>query len=340
MIKLFKYNLDGNYLQRSHSYELFKKEDERYTTMINVISKYKDVYDDIAFIECDSLILKCLQYIKTSKFSQSYDKVILWASELYWDSCDDGDYINKLLDDNVHIIFNFFRKDSPFNLKSKSYCSIGSFGDITQMYLNQYHFDMDIDKKYNLISKFGRPNPHRMEIYNELKDLPNIIYSINNFDGYEDEGYTFKGITFESEKKKKGDFKSNSLPDEDFESFAECITETRLSQFEESNRLISATEKTLKGFMFKRPNITFVQPEVFSYLENFGFQFPNYFGLDSKKEQLEICKEITLLSKEKCKEITLQHKDVFENNYNTLLKFLEHHRNKFDDIISEIIYDN
>tara|TARA_B100001564_G_scaffold343124_1_gene339389 strand:- start:622 stop:1641 length:1020 start_codon:yes stop_codon:yes gene_type:complete len=339
MIKLFKYNLGSNSLTKSHSYELFTIEDRRYTTMIDVVEKYKNTEKNIAFIECNSLILKCLQYVNTSKFTKSYDKVIIWTSELYWDSCDDEDYINKILDNNVHIIFNFFREDSPFKLKTKSYCSIGSFGDITQMYLNKYNFKINTNTKYNLISKFGRPNPHRRELYNKLKDLPNFVYSINNFPYVEnDEQLVSK--TFESEKNLNGDFKSYHLPDEDFESFAELITETRLSQFEESKRLVSATEKILKGFMFKRPNITIAQTEVYSYLENFGFKFPNILGMDSKTQQFEICEKITSLSKQQCKDIILQNKDVYESNFNVLVDFLKHHRNKFDDIVKEIIYDN
>ena len=341
MISLFKYNLSSNSLTLLRGNDtLFQMEDERYTTMINVFNKYKKTEKNIAFIECDSLILKCLEHINTTKFAQSYDKVILWASELYWDSCDNENDINKILDDNVHIIFNFFRKDSPFRLKTKSYCSIGSFGDITQMYLNKYNFEINLNTKYNLICKFGRPNSHRTEVYNKLKNLPNFTYSINNFEAYDGEATELIKKTFESEKHLKGDFKSYHLPNEDFESFAELITETRLSQFKESNRLISATEKTLKGFMFKRPNITFVQPEVYSYLESFGFKFPNILGMDSKTKQLEICKNITLLSKVQCKDITLQNKGVYESNFNTLVDFLKYHRNKFDEIVKEIIYDN
>ena len=308
--------------------------------MVDVVKKYKETEKSIAFIECDSLLLKCLEQINTTKFAQSYDKVILWASELYWDSCDKEDDINKILDNNVHIIFNFFRKDSPFKLKTKSYCSIGSFGDITQMYLNKYNFEINLNTKYNLICKFGRPNPHRIGVYKELKDLPNFIYSINNFEGYEGETTESIKKTLESEKHLDGDFKSYHLPDEDFESFSELITETRLSQFQENKRLISATEKILKGFMFKRQTITFIQPEVYSYLERFGFKFPNILGMDSKTQQIEICKQIGLLSQQQCKQISLQNKDVYERNFSTLVDFLKYHRNKFDEIVKEIIYDN
>ena len=124
MITLYKYSIDGDCLAKSHSYSLFESEDERYTTMINVIKKYKNTEKNIAFVECNSLIYKCLEHIKRVKLSKSYDKVILWASELYWDSCDNENDINKILDDNVHIIFNFFRKDSPFKLKTKSFIMI------------------------------------------------------------------------------------------------------------------------------------------------------------------------------------------------------------------------
>ena len=344
MISLFKYNLDSNLLAKSHSYELFTIEDRRYTTMIDVVKKYKNTEKNIAFIEVESLLIKCLTEIHTTNFSKDYDKVIIWASELYWDNCDDEDTYNNVLNDNVHIIFNFFRADSPYNLNTKSYCSIGSFGDITQMYLDKYNFESRYFRhsdyfEYNLISKFGRPNSHRIELYNELKDLPNFVYSINNFPYVEDDGQVVSK-KFESENDLTGDFKSYHLPDEDFESFSELITETRLSTYENSKRLISATEKTLKGFMFKRPNITLVQPEVYSYLETFGFKFPNILGMDSKTQQLEICKQISLLSQTECKQLSLQNKDVYESNFNTLVDFLKYHRNKFDEIVKEIIYDN
>ena len=68
MISLFKYDLDSNLLAKSHTYSLFESEDERYTTMIDVIKKYKNTEKNIAFVECNSLVLKCLEHIHTTKF--------------------------------------------------------------------------------------------------------------------------------------------------------------------------------------------------------------------------------------------------------------------------------
>ena len=62
--------------------------------------------------------------------------------------------------------------------------------------------------------------------------------------------------------------------------------------------------------------------------------------MDSKTQQLDICKKISSLSKEECKDITLQQQNVYESNFNTLVDFLKYHRNKFDEIVNEIIYDN
>lgn len=306
--------------------------DNRYITLSKLLHKFDT--DDVAFVECNSLILNCLGDINATKLASKYRKVIIYMSELYWDSTNTASDIDGLLDDNVFIIFNFFSKNSPYELKTKSYTSIGSFLDITNHYLRRYNFEVDIPK-YNLISKFGRPSKDRLGYYDVLKKYDSFICSINNFE-YGDT--SIEGRVFESEKNLSGDYKSTTLPKEDFQSIFSLDIETRLSQYEEASYLVSCTEKTLKSFMFKRPSVNVIQKEAYDYLESFGFEFPNYFGLDHKTQQLEICKHICSESLSNCKDMALEYKKEYQKNYQTLLEFLEYHKNKLENIFYELYH--
>jgi len=314
----------------------WKQQDKRFDYIHSLLSKYD--CDDILFIENSGLLIETLQTIKKQNISGKFKKIIIYMSELYWDSVNEKNQkeIDDLLDYNIFVIFNFLSDKSPFDLKTKSYTSIGSFLDITNLYLQKYDFK-EKSKKYNLISKFGRPQEDRIKFYNELKDYNSFVYSINNFQlDYKNDDIPSK--KFESEKEKNGDYKSNSLPTEDFESVFSLDMETRCSSFQNSSKLIQITEKTLKSFMFKRPSIMVIQKEAYDYLESFGFEFPNYFGLDHKTQQLEICKRICKLSLDDCKDISLQYKDVYERNYQKLLEFLEHHKTKLENIFYELYH--
>ena len=170
---------------------------------------------------------------------------------------------------------------------------------------------------------------------NELKDFKSFVYSINNFD-YNNDYHTKK--VFESEKNLSGDFKSITLPSEDFESIFSLDVETRLSQYEEAPHLVSCTEKTLKSFLFKRPTINVMQKEAYEYFESFGFIFPNYFGLNHKTEQIQICKKICELSLEDCKSMALEYSYAYETNYKKVMDFLKHHKIKLDNIFYELYH--
>lgn len=319
--------------------------DKRHNTLHSILKKYDR--DDIAFIECDSLILECLKTITKQKLHKKYKKVIVYMSELYWDSYNADYPFYYEWKDNIHFILNFFSKESPYKLLTNTYTSIGAFGDITRLYLEKYDFKKK-EPKYNLISKFGRPHETRREFCKSLRNYKSFVYSINNFpDQYGMEGELIEKKVFQSElhidkkamnKEADSDYKSYLLPKEDFESIFSLDIETRLTQYEEVNWLVSCTEKTLKSFMFKRPSVNVIQKEAYDYLESFGFEFPNYFGLDHKTQQLEICKRICELTLEECKELSLQYEDVCERNYQKLLEFLEHHKNKLENIFYELYH--
>lgn len=306
--------------------------DNRHVYLHKLLSMYDR--DDIAFVECNSLLSDCLKYINQNKLTSKYKKVVVYMSELYWDTINKSSTINNLLDNNIFVIFNFFTKESPYNLKNKSYTSIGSFLDITEHYIKRYTFEKN-QPKYNLISKFGRPNNERVTFYNELKDYKTFVYSINNFD-YNQNNIATK--TFESEKNLSGDFKSTVLPKEDFESIFSLDIETRLSQYEEAEHLVSCTEKTLKSFLFKRPTINVMQKEAYEYFESFGFIFPNYFELDHKTKHIDICKKICELSLEDCKTMALEYSYAYENNYKKVMDFIKHHKIKLDNIFYELYH--
>tara|TARA_Y200000002_G_scaffold378605_1_gene386318 strand:- start:740 stop:1732 length:993 start_codon:yes stop_codon:yes gene_type:complete len=328
---LYTVSKQSNFTQRDLDY--FKNTfDNRHVFLHKLLEKYNK--DDIAFVECNSLLSDCLKYIKENKLTSEYKKVIVYMSELYWDTINSSSVINSLLDNNIFIIFNFFTKESPYELKNKSYSSIGSFLDITEHYIKRYTFEKK-EPKYNLISKFGRPNNERIKFHNELKDYKLFVYSINNFD-YNNDYHTKK--VFESEKNLSGDFKSTTLPNEDFESIFSLDIETRLSQYEEAPHLVSCTEKTLKSFLFKRPTINVMQKEAYEYFESFGFIFPNYFGLNHKTEQIQICKKICELSLEDCKSMALEYSYAYETNYKKVMDFLKHHKIKLDNIFYELYH--
>ena len=320
-------------LEKCNLEYILQEKDRRYETLYSFLKKYDR--DDIAFIVSNSLVTETVEHIKEKNIHKNYNKVIVYMGELYWDTFNDSKTLDDLLEDNIYVIFNLFSNESPYTLKTKSYTSIGSFGDITKLYLQKYDFKQK-EKKYNLISKFGRPNKDRIVFYENLKNYKSFIYSINNF--IYDSPYDIPSVGFKSEEHLKHDYKSYTLPKEDFQSIFSLDIETRLTQYGEAPHLVSCTEKTLKSFMFKRPSINVIQKEAYDYLESFGFEFPNYFGLDHKTQQLEICKRICELSLEECKELSLQYKDVYEKNYQKLLEFLEHHKNKLENIFYELYH--
>lgn len=309
---------------------VFFEVDKRYRTLVKELKKFDR--PDILFIESNELVLNVLKLIKEQRLSHRYQKIIVYMSEIYWDECNTNKPINDLLDDNVHIIFNFFSDESPFNLKTKSFTTVGAFTDITELYLDYYDFKK-LTPKYNLISKFGRPNGDKTPYYEALKDYDKFIFSINNLDyGVSD----ITGVTFESEKDATGDFKSYKLPTEDFISIASLDVETKCSTFGETPKLISCTEKTLKSFMYSRPSVNVMQYEAFDYLEKHGFIFPNYFGLNHRTQQMEICKKICELSSQEAIRWSYQYLDVSNHNYKKLKEFLTFQKKKLESILKEL----
>ena len=308
----------------------FFEVDKRYRTLIKELRELDR--PDILFIESNEKVLNALKLIKEQRLSKSYQKIILYMSEIYWDECNTNEPINDLLDDNVHIIFNFFSDESPFNLKTKSFTTIGAFSDITELYLEYYDFKKETPH-YNLISKFGRPNGDKILYYEALKDYDKFIFSINNL-GY---GVSdIPGVSFESEKDATGDFKSYRLPKEDFISIASLDVETRCSTFGETPRLITCTEKTLKSFMYKRPSVNVMQYEAFDYFEKHGIIFPNYFGLNHRTQQMEICKKICELSQDEAIHWAHQYIDISNHNHKMLKLFLANQKKKLKSILNEL----
>lgn len=309
---------------------VFFERDKRYRTLIRELKSFDNPY--VLFIESNEKVLNALRLIKEKRLSKRYERVILYMSEIYWDECNTNEPINDLLDDNVHIIFNFFSDESPFNLKSKSFTTVGAFSDITELYLDYYDFKKETPI-YNLISKFGRPNGDKIPYYEALKNYDNFVFSINNI-GY---GVSdIPSVSFKSEIGATGDFKSYKLPNEDFMSIASLDVETRCSTFGGTSKLISCTEKTLKSFMYKRPSVNVMQNEAFDYLEKHGFIFPNYFGLNHRTQQMEICKKICELSRYEAQHWAYQYSDISNHNYKMLKLFLKNQKEKLKNILKEL----
>ena len=174
--------------------------DKRYDTIASLLKKYDR--DDIAYVICDSKVLECVKTLVNTKLYKKYDKVIVHMTELYWDDFNADYPLLSTLKDNIHIIFNFFSKESPYKLLKNTYTSIGSFGDITELYLKKYNLDKK-EPKYNLISKLGRPNEERNIFCKGLRDYKSFVYSINAF------------------QEQYGEFEKNSIEQKLFESEVE-----------------------------------------------------------------------------------------------------------------------
>ena len=95
---LYTVSKQSNFIQRDLDY--FKNTfDNRHVFLHKLLKKYTK--DDIAFVECNSLLSDCLSYIKKNKLTSKYKKVIVYMSELYWDTINSSSVINSLLDNNI-----------------------------------------------------------------------------------------------------------------------------------------------------------------------------------------------------------------------------------------------
>ena len=283
-----------------------------------------------ALILCDNTIQNGIKCINNNyKLFKDYDRVIYYANEIYWDTINTDKEFQDLIDSckiKLDLILNFFI-DKPFKLKNINYITTtGVCSQITNLYLQKYKKNfLSLDKhdlKWNMICKFGAPKEERIQFHKKLKDYKSFIYSINNFNYSSD----YFSKRFPSELNKIGDYKSWSLPDEDFKSVTELIIETRLSQYENSSNLVSCSEKTLKAFLFKRPTIFVIDKNAFSYLENYGFKFVDYFKQDNLDKICEMdIKKLIELSKD--------YSDVWEHNHQNLIEFIHQDENKFINFI-------
>ncbi len=301
--------------------------DYRWQNIIELYEKHNSKHN-IALIVNENKIETIVPYLDY-KF-KSFDRVIIYQAELFWSEFNNSEYLEKLLKDvdlPIEIIWNFFC-DDPFDLDIPQYITTGVCSQITRLYLNKYEYpklkDSWKDIKYNLISKFGRPNRQRIKLYNKLKNYDKFICSMNNFEYFEDFN---ENRVLPSEKGKDGDFKSWELADEDFQSICSLVVETRTSQFENSSRLVTCSEKTLKSFITRRPSILVIQPEAFGWLEKRGFRFFDFFV---EKNLETICKMDT----KELFDLAVSYEYIWENNLQVLRDLIQKDSNKLEEIIN------
>ena len=326
--------------------------DSRYDNIFRYLKKYKDTKREVCLVICDSYILSCMDLMVEQKITSKFDKIIFYMPECFWDEFNDSKTLQNKIDkiddsEKITIIFNFFC-DSPFDLKNINYITtIGCFGSITKLYLNKYKFKSLKENykkiKYNVISKFGRPSEEKLLVYHKIKDFKNLIYSINST-GLEE--YYTKPKIFPSELNETDVIVNFQLPKEDFQSASEVVVETRWSTFGNGKRLVTNTEKTLKGFMFKRPVFLFAQPESYSYLRQYGFKFPKLFGYDGTKvkqvgggyetEYFDMVDEVCSRNTKDILDFFIENEDIWEHNYENLHSFIQLHDNRVDNIFKEI----
>lgn len=327
MVNIYSCNLIDNSITKKVDLNL---QDGRFNNVIKIKNLDKTSTKKALILSDNTLelVIECID--KNYKVFQDYDRVILYSNEIYWDTISSDSKIQNLFDScrvKLDLIINFFT-DKPFNLKNINYITTtGVSSQITKLYFEKYKDKIlsnnKSNLKWNLICKFGRPNEHRIKLHKRLKDYDSFIYSINNFNYQED--YSFSK-SFPSELTKVGDYKSWSLPEEDFQSVTELIVETRLSQFNNSQKLVTCSEKTLKGFLLKRPSIFVIDKNAFPYLEKYGFKFVEYF----KEENLE---QICQMDIKKLIEMSMDYSDIWEYNYQNLIEFIHQDENKFIDFI-------
>ena len=134
---------------------------------------------------------------------------------------------------------------------------------------------------------------------------------------------------------------------EDFQSASEIVVETRFSTFEDGKRLVTNTEKTLKGFMFKRPLFLFAQPESYPYLKQYGFKFPKFFGYDSgnatlyrgelKTELFNMIEKVCNMNTSDLLDMFIEEEDVWEHNYDNLHSFIELHDSRIENVFKKVV---
>ena len=333
-----------------------KNRDRRHNNIHRYLEKYQDTKLNVCLIINESYILPCMDLIYKQKLTSEFDKIIIYFNELFWDSFNDSkilqDKVNKIDDsEKITIIFNFFC-DRPFDLENINYItSIGGLGEIARHYLDKYKFKSLRENykniKYNVISKFGNPSGEKILVYNKIKEFKNIIYSINSSEGYlvDSPDIDISAIKFPSEVKASDGFRDWLLPEEDFQSASEVVVETRFSTFEDGKRLVTNSEKTLKGFMFRRPVFLFAQPESYPYLKQYGFKFPKLFGYDGTKvkqvngsyetEHFDMVERVCNTSTKDILDFFIEKEDIWEHNYENLYSFIELHDNRMENVFRD-----
>jgi hypothetical protein len=358
MIETYLYNEEDPKFTLKRYFQHTYHADNRHDNIHRYLKKYKDTKQKVCLIVNDSHILPCMELILREKLTSKYEHIIVYMPEGYWDTFNDSKTLQNKIDkiddsEKITIIFNFFC-DSPFDLKNINYITtIGCFGSITKLYLNRYKFKSLKENynniKYNVISKFGRPSEEKLFVYEKVKDFDNFVYSINSAGKatYSDVGDNVAAKNFPSEINAKNNFRASTLPMEDFQSASEIVVETRFSTFKDGKRLVTNTEKTLKGFMFKRPSFLFAQPESYPYLKQYGFKFPKFFGYDSgnatlyrgelKTELFNMIEKVCNMNTSDLLDMFIEEEDVWEHNYDNLHSFIELHESRIENIFKKVV---
>ena len=345
--------------------------DSRYESIINNLKSF-DTNKKIAFIIYDNLFELLINDLeKSESILNYYDKIICYCDEAWW-SAEDNTFFNERMinlekyKNKLIFIFNFLFDGIELN-NFEYYYNIGGFKTILNGILNHWGKETFLlpsenikNIKYNMIGKFGRPKITRLYF---LKNIENtnydkFVYAINSVHGNQEkyihqltdalpEDFINIGYNL-NDKIPTKEFESERLaingpliPNEDFESLSEIIFETRLHHL----YFNLFTEKTLKGFLMKRPFLLAAHKGSLKCLKKLGFKTfdfifdESYDDIENEKERIDFItnefKKFNSRSIEENYEIIKKYQNIYEFNFNHLLYLLDKKDKEFYNIIKK-----
>lgn len=345
--------------------------DSRYNLLIKNLKEF-NTNKKIAFIIYDNLFELLIEDLETNTgILKYYDKIICYCDEAWW-SAEDNNFFNErlknleLYNSKFVFIFNFLYDGIKLE-KFEYHYNIGGFKTILNSLLNIWGNDKFLlpsqnkeNIKYNMIAKLGRPKYARLYFLKNIENYKcnNFVYAINSVHGntetyinqltdadtqtYTSIGYNENDLVptkeFESEKL---NINGPLVPNEDFESLSEIIFETRLHHL----YFKLFTEKTLKGFLMKRPFLLGAHFGSLQCLRELGFKTfdfifdESYDLIEDEKERtdfiIEEFKKFNDRSIEENYKIIKKHEYIYEYNFNHLIYLLNKKDKEFYNIIKK-----
>jgi len=213
--------------------------------------------------------------------------------------------------------------------------------------LTEFDFNLDLDKPYIFSALLGGEKAWRSELYENIKNNPNIIITYRGKypdlnKEYEATPEEYKYFTYEydyfslpSEEKANSDL-AMRVPSKIYEnSLVDLVVETYFGL------PVFLTEKTGKPIIAKRPFILYASAYTLKNLKRFGYKsFPRLFDEsydeipNNNLRKQKILHEIENLNKKKLAEHKNYIEDIVEHNYNVYKDKTFQLRNHLDDLLA------